>query len=389
MTFIPKYYIAGICSASVLTVVFLAILNFAGIQILTPSLALIGTGEVNIKDDLCKKTYQPDSYYDPQREACIVHTGYNSFDDYCKATYGSDSFWGTFSSACITHTGYNSWDDYCKATNGPDSFWDASADGCRTHTNYNSWTDFCKASLGSNYFWDTSNEECAVQSPSQGESLVNWNDYCKAANGPDSFYSVSANACIVHTGYNSFDDYCKAANGPDSYFDASQSGCVTQPSQGNTANQGTQGNTANQGTQGNTANQGTQGQNLGTTITPARNLSGNWSGSFSMKDTSSDGCSFSGTWEATLTQNDNDLSGSFSIIGASSPDYPANDYCTLDPGTFPFEGGTVSSSSFQFDASGLGEFHVKGYFTSDLIHGNFNECYDGSCATGTFTGSRG
>lgn len=129
-------------------------------------------------------------------------------------------------------------------------------------------------------------------------------------------------------------------------------------------------------------------QTLGTTITPARDLSGTWSGSFSMKDTTSDGCSFSGTWEATLTQNNNDLSGSISIIQASSPDYPANDFCTLAPGTFNFGGGTVSSSSFQFDSSDFGGFHAKGYFTTDLIHGNFNECSDQSCASGSFTGSR-
>jgi hypothetical protein len=125
-----------------------------------------------------------------------------------------------------------------------------------------------------------------------------------------------------------------------------------------------------------------------TTITPARDLSGTWSGTFTMKDTTSDGCFFSGTWEATLTQNGNDLSGSLSIIQASSPDYPANDYCTLAPGTFGFQGGTVSSSSFQFDSSDSGGFHTTGYFTTDLIRGNFNECSDGSCASGSFTGSR-
>lgn len=127
---------------------------------------------------------------------------------------------------------------------------------------------------------------------------------------------------------------------------------------------------------------------LTTTITPARDLTGTWGGSFSMKDTTSDGCSFSGTWEATLTQDGNDLSGSFSIIQASSPDYPANDFCTLAPGTFNFGGGTVSSSYFQFDSSDYGGFHVKGYFTTDLMHGTFNECYDESCASGSFTGSR-
>ena len=126
-----------------------------------------------------------------------------------------------------------------------------------------------------------------------------------------------------------------------------------------------------------------------TTITPAGDLSGHWSGSFSMKDTTSDGCSFSGTWEATLTQNGNDLTGSISIIDASSPDYPANDFCTLAPATFNFEGGTVSSSSFQFDSSDFGGFHTKGYFTTDLIHGTFSECSDQSCASGSFTGSRG
>jgi hypothetical protein len=129
-------------------------------------------------------------------------------------------------------------------------------------------------------------------------------------------------------------------------------------------------------------------QTLGTTITPAGDLSGTWGGSFSMKDTTSDGCSFSGTWEATLTQNGNGLSGSLSIIDASSPDYPTNDFCTLAPGTFNFGGGTVSSSSFQFDSSDYGGFHAKGYFTTDLINGNFNECYDESCASGSFTGSR-
>ena len=129
-------------------------------------------------------------------------------------------------------------------------------------------------------------------------------------------------------------------------------------------------------------------QTLGTTINPARDLSGTWGGSFSMKDTTSDGCSFSGTWEATLTQNGNDLSGSISIIQASSPDYPANDFCTLAPGTFNFGGGTVSSSSFQFDSSDFGGFHAKGYSTTDLINGNFNECSDESCASGSFTGSR-
>jgi len=118
-------------------------------------------------------------------------------------------------------------------------------------------------------------------------------------------------------------------------------------------------------------------------------LSGHWGGSFSMKDTTADGCTFSGSWEATLKQNGNVLSGSFSIIDSSSPDYPANDFCTLTPGTFNFAGGTVTSSSFQFDTAGVGEFHVKGYFTSNLIHGNFNECYDESCASGSFTGSRG
>ncbi|HEU5488390.1 MAG TPA: hypothetical protein VFV16_06155, partial [Candidatus Nitrosotalea sp.] len=78
----------------------------------------------------------------------------------------------------------------------------------------------------------------------------------------------------------------------------------------------------------------------------------------------------------------------FSIIQASSPDYPANDFCTLAPGTFNFKGGTVSSSSFQFDSFDYGGFHVKGYFTTDLMHGTFNECYDESCASGSFTGSR-
>ncbi|MBI1828057.1 MAG: S8/S53 family peptidase [Thaumarchaeota archaeon] len=192
-------------------------------------------------------------------------------------------------------------------------------------------------------------------------------DYCQGTYGSKYHYDSSTNKCTSYGGYGSKESYCQGTYGSDYHYDSSQNLCVQSPG-------------------------GTSGGNNGgqtTTITPAGDLSGHWSGSFSMKDTTSDGCTFSGSWEATLTQNGNDLSGSFSIVDSSSPDYPANDFCTLAPGTFSFSGGTVSSSSFQFDTSGVGEFHVKGYFTSDLIHGNFNECYDESCASGSFTGSRG
>src|SRR5579872_2402608 len=97
-------------------------------------------------------------------------------------------------------------------------------------------------------------------------------------------------------------------------------------------------------------------------------LTGHWSGTFSFKDTTADACTFSGTWEATLRQNDTNLAGSISITGASSPDYPANDFCTLDPETFNFVGGTVFASSFQFKSEDNGGFQTKGYFTSNLIH---------------------
>ncbi|MDE1812623.1 MAG: hypothetical protein KGI19_00990 [Thaumarchaeota archaeon] len=129
-----------------------------------------------------------------------------------------------------------------------------------------------------------------------------------------------------------------------------------------------------------------ENQQITSTITPARDLSGHWSGSFSMKDTTSDGCSFSGSWEATMTQNENDLTGTLVITSANSPDYPANDYCTWSAPDFPFD-GTVSSSSFNISAGG-NLFAATGSFTTDLIRGNFNECSDGSCASGTFTGSR-
>ena len=107
-----------------------------------------------------------------------------------------------------------------------------------------------------------------------------------------------------------------------------------------------------------------------------------------MTDTTSDGCSFTGDFTATLTQDGNDLSGTISVSNAVSPQFSQNSYCTLDDESFNFQGGTVSSSSFAFSTTELGGFQAKGYFTSDLIHGTFNECSDGSCATGTFTGMR-
>jgi hypothetical protein len=436
-------------SPVLLIVIFLAPLSFTGLQTLMPSI-MADQGYVGNKspDAYCKATYGSDSFYFTPSKTCLNHLGYNSWDDLCDAKYGSNFFWDAYGGGCRTLQGYNSFDDFCTQIYGVDSKWDSSNNQCTSPNGHYSWDDFCKTKYGSDSFYNAGLNGCMTHS-----GYNSWDDFCVATAGSDSVWDANRATCLSHPGYNSFDDYCKATYGPNSYFDASQRGCGTQSSQSNTANQGTQGSTANQGTQGSTANQGTQGstanqgtqgstanqgnqastgngqyggyntpdeyckatygsgyhydsssnacapssatsppsggQNLGTTITPAGDLTGNWGGSFSMQDTTSDGCSFSGTWQATLTQNGNDLSGSFSIIQASSPNYPANDYCTLDPGTLPFEGGTVSSSSFQFDTSGLGEFHVKGYFTSDLIHGNFNECYDGSCATGTFTGSRG
>lgn len=128
-----------------------------------------------------------------------------------------------------------------------------------------------------------------------------------------------------------------------------------------------------------------QNNAMTTVITPAGDLSGTWSGSFSMTDYTSDGCSFSGTWQATATQDGNDLSGTFILVSASSPQYPDNDYCTLIPNdSFEFQ-GTVSSSSFNISGS---DFSAKGSFTTDLIRGTFDECSDGSCAKGSFTGMR-
>jgi hypothetical protein len=209
--------------------------------------------------------------------------------------------------------------------------------------------------------------KCISNCPNFGQSA---NTINQLGQSQSTSTQTAPNGNKPYGGYSTPDGYCQGTYGSGYQYDASRHLCV--PTSSSDASGGNNGG----GTQ-------THG-----TITPARDLSGTWSGSFSMKDTTSDGCSFSGTWEATLAQNGNDLSGSISIIQASSPDYPANDFCTLAPGTFNFGGGTVSSSSFQFDSSDFGGFHATGYSTTDLIHGNFNECSDESCASGSFTGSR-
>ena len=124
---------------------------------------------------------------------------------------------------------------------------------------------------------------------------------------------------------------------------------------------------------------------LTSVLTSQVNVTGKWGGYFTMHDTTSDGCTFNGQWQADFVQTGNNLKGVLSITSASSPDYPSNDFCTWNAPDFPFA-GTISGTLFQ--VTGPNSFTAQGSFTSDSIRiTKFTECSDESCATGTMGGT--
>lgn len=101
------------------------------------------------------------------------------------------------------------------------------------------------------------------------------------------------------------------------------------------------------------------------TLSPARDVTGTWSGSLTMQDTGPPGCSYGGTATLTLVMNGNDVTGSLteSVQVTNQPD-PNTPCDTTGTPTFSVNGTVSSSSITMTDSEGD---TLTGSFTTDLM----------------------
>lgn len=144
------------------------------------------------------------------------------------------------------------------------------------------------------------------------------------------------------------------------------------------------------------ANSQTGEKELTTTITPARDLTGEWEGlpgSAKWHDNVANwACSYEGYIHLSLRQNGNALAGTFqATITKVIPNswntgkVPCSSLGAQSPAPLT---GTVSSSSFKFKMYTIVD--STGSFTTDTLQGTFESCPNQICADGSrATGSIG
>ena len=108
------------------------------------------------------------------------------------------------------------------------------------------------------------------------------------------------------------------------------------------------------------------------TLTPTPDISGNWSGSYIVNDPSA--CVGTGTWDATLIQQNGVITGTY----------------TSDIGLGGNVNGTITGADFNWSVSGGGGVSFTGSLANDLANGNFTGpvCTGSIHTTGTFTGNK-
>ena len=100
-------------------------------------------------------------------------------------------------------------------------------------------------------------------------------------------------------------------------------------------------------------------------LSPARDVTGTWSGSLAMQDDGPPGCSYGGTATLTIAMSGNDVSGSLteSVQVTNQPD-PSTPCDTTGTVTFGVSGTVSSSSITMTDSEGD---TLSGSFTTDLM----------------------
>ena len=116
-----------------------------------------------------------------------------------------------------------------------------------------------------------------------------------------------------------------------------------------------------------------------TVISPARDLTGEWEGTFRWKSEWSQDCSYEMVYLLSLTQNGNSLSGALGPSGTTTTSGKVNggpecltpfQVAIIDP----FIDGTVSATTFEITAY---DTVLSGTFTSDLMQGTISGPYTG------------
>ncbi len=129
---------------------------------------------------------------------------------------------------------------------------------------------------------------------------------------------------------------------------------------------------------------------LNTTITPARDLTGSWSGSTAYQDNAANpNCKYEGKFDLNLQQQGNALQGVYQLTITKATKLLTTSLPCSQLGAYPPQQitGTVSTSIVQF-TEGYATF--IGVFTTDMINLNFESCPDGRCADGSAgVGSKG
>ena len=122
---------------------------------------------------------------------------------------------------------------------------------------------------------------------------------------------------------------------------------------------------------------------LTTKITPAKDVTGRWSGNAFFKDNvANPQCSYEGVFNLDLQQNGNNLVGTYQMTIKKSTQLLDTGLPCVQPGQFPMAQitGSVSTSRIEF-TDNFADF--TGSFTSDLMSLDFESCPNQECADGS------
>ncbi len=115
----------------------------------------------------------------------------------------------------------------------------------------------------------------------------------------------------------------------------------------------------------------TNQNNDGTNLTPARDVTGNWTGSPVFTDRAYE-CAYEGTMKLRLEQQDSNVTGYFDLTVVSTDGSPA---CVQIGSTFRYlVEGTISSS--RIDLLVAGTDALVGSFTTDLMTLRWEQCQE-------------
>ena len=258
----------------------------------------------------------------------------------------------------------------------PEGTWIMIAEG--PSANYASYSQQMGAMISSmNFDQNTVQSSTGVESNTQSYGGYNsWEDYCQSTYGSNYHYDSPANKCMSYGGYNSKEAYCQGTYGSNYHYDSSTDNCMQSSSGTGSTGSGDKQTGAQKGT-----------------LTPARDLTGQWTGTLSgsvtfdyydqyTKAPTKVVCQFSGPVSFSLIQRGNNLGGN---VDSTQVSVTGNSACPSSQALGGVIQATVSSSAFSGNVAGIS---MTGQFTTDLIQGWLNGNIGEISVTGKFTAQR-